>query len=55
MNLVAGNISVADLATHTATADQIVLISQDGDPSIAFSGSTQQFYDSDGNVRVQIG
>lgn len=55
MNLVAGNISVADLATHSATADEIVLISQDGNPSIAFKGSTQQFYDSDGNVRVQIG
>lgn len=54
-NAVAGKISVADLATHTATADQIVLISQDGDPSIAFSGATQQFYDSEGNVRVQIG
>jgi len=26
-NLIAGNISVADLATHTATADEIVLIS----------------------------
>lgn len=55
INLVAGNISVADLATHSATADEIVLISQDGNPSIAFKGSTQQFYDSDGNVRVQIG
>lgn len=54
-NAVAGNITVADLDAHSATADQIVLISQDGDPSIAFSGSTQQFYDSDGNVRVQIG
>lgn len=54
-NAVAGRISVADLMAHTATADQIVLISQDGNPSIAFKGSTQQFYDSDGNVRVQIG
>lgn len=56
MNLVAGNISVADLATHTATAQEIVLISADGTaPAIAFKGATQQFYDSDGNVRVQIG
>ena len=54
-NLVAGNISVADLSTHTATADQIVLISSDGSPAIAFSNATQQFYDEDGNVRVQIG
>ena len=55
MNLVSGRITVADLATHTATADEIILISQDNNPSIAFKGSTQQFYDSDGNVRVQIG
>ena len=55
MNLVSGQITVADLATHTATADEIILISQDGNPSIAFKGSTQQFYDGDGNVRVQIG
>lgn len=54
-NLLAGQLSVGDLATHTATADQIVLISQDNNPSIAFRNSTQQFYDSDGNVRVQIG
>lgn len=55
-NLVAKNITVADLATHTATASEIVLISQDGTtPSIAFKGSTQQFYDVNGNVRVQIG
>ena len=54
-NAVAGKITVADLDTHSATAEQITLISQDGNPSIAFSGSTQQFYDSNGNVRVQIG
>lgn len=55
-SLVAGRISVGDLATHTATADQIVLISsKDGTPTIAFKDSTQQFYDSKGNVRVQIG
>lgn len=54
-DLLAGRLSVGDLATHTATADQIVLISQDNNPSIAFRNSTQQFYDSDGNVRVQIG
>ena len=40
---------------HTASAELITLISQDGKPSIAFKNSTQQFYDSNGNVRVQIG
>lgn len=54
-NLIAAKISVADLMTHTASAELITLISQDGKPSIAFKGSTQQFYDSTGNVRVQIG
>lgn len=54
-NLVAGHISVADLYAHSATTDQIVLISSNGDPAIAFSNATQQFYDEDGNVRVQIG
>lgn len=53
---VIGEISVADLATHTATAQQIVLISSDGThPAIAFNNATQQFYDSNGRVRVQIG
>lgn len=54
-NEIAKHISVAQLATHAATADIITLISNDGKPSIAFKNSTQQFYDSDGNVRVQIG
>ena len=55
-DLIAGSISVGDLATHTATADQIVLISSDGtNPAIAFKDATQQFYDKNGNVRVQIG
>ena len=55
-SLVAGRISVGDLATHRATSQEIVLISPDGvNPSIAFKGSTQQFYDVNGNVRVQIG
>lgn len=55
-NAVAGHISVADLDTHTATASQIVLISDDNEsPAIAFQNATQQFYDEDGNVRVQIG
>lgn len=53
--LIAAKMSVADLMTHAATAELITLISQDGNPSIAFKGSTQQFYDSNGNVRVQIG
>lgn len=55
-NAVANKISVADLKAHTATADVLTLISEDGShPSIAFKNSTQQFYDKDGNVRVQIG
>lgn len=53
--LIASKISVADLATHSATAEMITLVSQDEKPSIGFKGSTQQFYDSNGNVRVQIG
>lgn len=53
--LIASKISVADLATHTASAQLITLISSDGNPTIAFQDSTQQFYDSEGNVRVQIG
>lgn len=54
-NIIAAKISVADLMTHTASVELITLISQDGKPSIAFKNSTQQFYDSNGNVRVQIG
>lgn len=53
--LIAAKISVADLMTHSATAELITLISQDGNPAIAFKGATQQFYDSDGNVRIQMG
>ena len=53
--IIAAKISVADLMIHEATAELITLISQDGKPSIAFKNSTQQFYDSNGNVRVQIG
>lgn len=53
--IIAAKISVADLMIHEATAELITLISQDGKPSIAFKNSTQQFYDNNGNVRVQIG
>lgn len=53
--LIAAKISVADLMAHSATAELITLISQNGNPAIAFKGATQQFYDSDGNVRIQIG
>lgn len=53
-DLIAAKISVADLMTHSATADEIKIIS-DGKAGIAFKNATQQFYDSDGNVRVQIG
>lgn len=52
---IASHITVADLATHSATAEQFVLISENGAPGIAFQNSTQQFYDSSGNIRVQIG
>ena len=54
-NQIASKITVGSLATHSATANQIVLISKSGNPAIAFSNATQQFYDSSGNVRVQIG
>lgn len=53
--LIAANITVADLMTHSATAELITLISQNGNPSIAFKDSTQQFYDADGNIRIQMG
>lgn len=53
--LIAQKMTVGDLATQTAEARQIVLISKDDKPGIAFKDSTQQFYDSTGNVRVQIG
>lgn len=53
--LIAAKISVADLMAHSATAELITLISQNGNPAIAFKGATQQFYDSDGNVRIQMG
>ncbi|WP_187117211.1 hypothetical protein [Blautia obeum] len=54
-DLIAKKISVADLATHSASADIITLIGKDNKPTIAFVESTQQFYDSNGNIRVQIG
>ena len=53
--LIAAQMTVADLMTQKATAQMITLISSDGKPSIAFQNSTQQFYDNQGNVRVQIG
>ena len=54
-NLIAKKIAVGDLMAQNALANQIVLISKDNKPTIAFQESTQQFYDSKGNVRVQIG
>lgn len=54
-NLIAKKIAVGDLMAQNALANQIVLISKDNKPTIAFQESTQQFYDSSGNVRVQIG
>lgn len=54
-DLIAKKIAVGDLMAQNALANQIVLISKDNKPTIAFQESTQQFYDSKGNVRVQIG
>lgn len=54
-DLIAKKIAVGDLMAQNALANQIVLISKDNKPTIAFQESTQQFYDSSGNVRVQIG
>lgn len=54
-DLIAKRIAVGDLMAQNALANQIVLISKDNKPTIAFQESTQQFYDSTGNVRVQIG
>lgn len=56
-SLIAKQITVADLAAHkVSVSDSITLISSEtGKPLIAFKAATQQFYDSDGNVRVQIG
>lgn len=53
-DLIAKKMTVADLNTHTATADEFMIISS-GKAGIAFKNSTQQFYDSTGAVRVQIG
>lgn len=56
-SLIAKQITVADLAAHkVSVSDSITLISSEtGKPLIAFKAATQQFYDSDGNIRVQIG
>ena len=54
-DLIAKKIAVGDLMAQNALANQIVLISKNNKPTIAFQESTQQFYDSTGNVRVQIG
>ncbi len=54
-DLIAAKISVGDLLAQTAVSEEIVLISKEGKPVISFKDGTQQFYDSDGNVRIQIG
>lgn len=51
-DLIAKKMTVADLNTHTATEFMII---SSGKAGIAFKNSTQQFYDSAGAVRVQIG
>lgn len=53
-DIIAKKITVADLLTASAQAERIDII-KDGNASISFLGATQQFYDSEGNVRVQIG
>lgn len=54
-DLIASKIAVGDLMAQNALAEQIVLVSKNNKPTIAFLESTQQFYDSEGNIRVQIG
>ena len=55
-HMIAAEISVADLMAHIASAELITLVSSEtGRPAIALKGATQQFFDSEGNVRVQIG
>ncbi|MCD2492483.1 hypothetical protein LQE92_07540 [Lacrimispora sp. NSJ-141] len=54
--LISSKISVGDLVAHTSSANEIVLISDESNnPLIAFKNGTQQFYDDNGKVRVQIG
>lgn len=41
---------------YTSTSNEIILISDStGKPMISFKNGTQQFYDNNGNVRIQIG
>lgn len=53
-DMIAKRITVADLLTARAQAEKFDIIT-DGAASVSFKGATQQFYDSNGNVRVQIG
>ncbi len=53
-DIIAKKITVSDLLTASAQAQRIDII-KDGNASISFLGATQQFYDSEGNLRVQIG
>ncbi len=54
-DLIAAKISVGDLLAQTAVSEEIILISRDQKPVISFKDGTQQFYDAEGNVRIQIG
>ena len=54
-NLVSENITVADLKAKDTLTERVVLLGDDSSPTIAFEDGTQQFYDSNGKVRVQIG
>ena len=54
--LIASKITVADLKALTAsTTDMTIVSSDDGSPLIKFKDGTQQFFDENGNVRIQIG
>lgn len=55
-SMIAQKMTIADLFTAVARSELITLISSEtGKPTIAIKDSTQQFYDANGNIRVQIG
>lgn len=52
-DLIAAKINVSDLKAGNISTDKFTIKSNDG--GVVIKGSTQQFLDQDGNVRVQIG
>lgn len=52
-DLIAAKINVSDLKAGNISTDKFIIKSNDG--GVVIKGSTQQFLDQDGNVRVQIG